>query len=102
MKTITQAAKEYRETILPNPKDWTPIEILERSFASTIEDTFRKAVEFAQTWVSVNDELPEENTDVLVICKNGKRTQKDVDYVFNGKFTHRTNVEFWRPIEIKY
>ncbi|MDR0874206.1 MAG: DUF551 domain-containing protein [Prevotellaceae bacterium] len=71
------------------------------SFNKCETKAFLEGINFAQQWISVADELPEENEDVLIKCTNGKRIQHDVDYIFNGKWAHRTNVTHWRPIERK-
>ena len=60
---------------------------------------FRAGVEFAQRWISVEDELPEVSKQVIVKLPNDWHTctwlMKDGTFAFNVKPTH------WRPIELK-
>ena len=60
---------------------------------------FRAGIEFAQRWISVEDELPEVSKQVIVKLPNDWHTctwlMKDGTFAFNVKPTH------WRPIELK-
>jgi len=69
MKTIKQAAKEYRNTL--SSYDY------ENAIG---EEGFLKGIEFAQQWISVKDELPDNNRIVLV--KTG--SVYDLDYAGNA------------------
>jgi len=90
MKTIEQAAQEFAEKATLNAG----------ADRTKRENAFKAGVEWAQEWISVEDELPIVFDDVLVKCKNGKRIQCDVDYLMdNGKFRVRANVTHWRLIE---
>lgn len=80
-------------------------QLIEKTIKEALENGFKAGVEFAQQWISVEDELPEDNK--LVIFKDNVDTiflrhidnrywyekreycDQDVDYV-----TH------WRPINI--
>jgi hypothetical protein len=86
MKTIKQAASEWKRNC---------------SELISIEEAFAAGAAFAQRWISVDDALPEEDTEVLVKCLNGKRIQHDVDFIMNGQFHRRKNVTNWRHIELK-
>ncbi len=87
MKTINEAAKECEFHSIGNQSHFTP------------EQIFRYGVAFAEQWIQVEDELPENEQDI--ICKNDtyyeclryyKTGFKDGDYL-KCHFTH------WRPIE---
>ena len=82
MKKINEAAKEFSEKSV-----WAcPI-------------SFKAGVEFAQRWISVEDELPEESDFVLVKTGSGCITtayfHQEDSYFTSGIITH------WRPIELK-
>lgn len=98
MKTIEEASKEYYNSREDN--DYT----IETDFA------FKAGVEFAQKWISVEDELPKEDGAYLVDVGWGFVVRRfntyhnvwddeDGDDYFTdaigGKITH------WRPIEFK-
>ena len=51
MKTIDEAAKEYRMSKIDDPFTMPEAHI----------EAFKAGVEFAQKWIDVNDELPEKN-----------------------------------------
>jgi hypothetical protein len=68
---------------------------------TAVQNAFLVGVSWAQQWIDVTDELPADMVEVLVKCRNGKRTQFDVDYMWNGKFSRRANVTHWRPITIE-
>ena len=94
MKTIDEAADAY-------VKNNFYIGTISDKISTQAHKAFKAGVKFAQQWIRVEDELPEENVYVLVKCTNGKRTQFDIDYLLNGKFHKRTNVTRWRPIELE-
>ena len=62
-------------------------------------EMFEAGVEFAQRWISVEDELPEESDFVLVKTGSGCITtayfHQEDSYFTSGIITH------WRPIELK-
>ncbi|GHT35473.1 hypothetical protein FACS189434_13320 [Bacteroidia bacterium] len=63
--------------------------------------TAKRAIGMAQEWISVKDELPEDDIRVLT-----KLTTKPVPIVvvgsfIDGRWSHGRQVEFWRPIEIE-
>ena len=98
MKTIQQAAKQILQKYLKKDIEHTEPDdfVYVKTALQAMEDAFHDA----QRWIPVSEELPEENTEVLVKCLNGKRIQHDVDFAMNGKFHQRTNVTHWRPIEL--
>ena len=89
MKTIEQAAAKYADTRTDRIE-----------FRGVARAGFIEGAAFAQRWIPVSEEVPEENTEVLVKCRNGKRIQHDVDFIMNGVFHRRKNVTHWRPIEL--
>lgn len=60
---------------------------------------FKAGVEFAQRWISVDDELPKKLVQVIVKLENGWHTctwiTESGDFAFNVKPTH------WRYIDIE-
>jgi len=95
MKTIKEAAKKHTDTYCPgsdNLKNVTGQDINDYVYSA-----FCKGAEFAQQWISVDDELPELGIVVLIKDKNNYvgmscRRYGDWDYKFRGTVTH------WRPI----
>lgn len=103
MKTIEEAAIEYAkieyEDLYYNDSDEDSIDV-----DITIKD-FKAGVEFAQRWIPVEEELPEDFTSVLV--RDNRCGQTRCAALFqDGKFypdfliTHE-QVTHWRPIEYK-
>ena len=97
MKSINQAAKEYSEM-----RSSSPVFIL-----FFISD-FKSGVEFAQRWISVNDELPSNRETVLIkYLKDGKVKKSCGQIVLDsieiywqsGSWT-QIPVTHWRPIEL--
>jgi hypothetical protein len=98
MKTVKQAIIEHVQAF-PFYRTTKP-EIARQSF--------KAGIDFSQRWVSIDDELPEENTHVIVKVFPAWR-QREYYYavaVFRGgnfyinKSPNR-DVSFWRPIELK-
>jgi hypothetical protein len=96
MKTIKQAATK-RVNYLCYPKN-------KEEFRKMIHRTFCLGAEFAQRWISVEEELPE--PDRIVFIKN--ETGVGVGYRYNGKsfigrgFTSSWGeVTHWRPVDLK-
>ena len=60
---------------------------------------FKKGVEFAQRWISIDEELPHVSQQVIVKLENGWHTctwiTEDGTFAFNVKPTH------WRYIDLK-
>ena len=92
MKTIEEAAKDYS-------KSKSSAEV----FRCAHETDFKAGVEFAQRWISVEDELPEIGDEIIVKLKEHplKKYQawsiecrRDIE-IIPVFATH------WRPIELK-
>jgi hypothetical protein len=104
MKTIEQAAGKYAvyfdEKCQPNGGFL---------FNEDKRCGFIAGAEFAQQWISVDDELPEENY-VRCLVDNGNNEYMIAVYTINGwafptayQFYEDTyEVKFWRPNEIKH
>ena len=81
MQTIKEAVEKTVENYLNTDKfrDKSPKDDLELSFGQLIEKTIKEAlengfklgVEFAQQWISVEDELPISGTQFLLKDENG-------------------------------
>lgn len=93
MKTIIDAAKEYALT---------------RNNANEIQflhdfEAFKQGIEFAQKWISIEEELPDTNEFMesnIVLVKNEYRIATG-RYYSNGNiwFPGDMKVTHWRPIE---
>lgn len=100
MKTISESSQEY------TTKD--SLYIIDGEYVDkTIEDAFVAGVEFAQRWISVEEEMPENNGNVLVKTKYGSISVAfyDVNYKDWCSVEQRgvaiIGVSHWRPIEHK-
>ena len=98
MKTIEQAANEF-------------VNNLRRcSTQSTLEYAFEIGVKFAQRWISVNEELPKPDTDVIVKftivqgCFGYALAEYSDDCIWHWRgddFKQPQNITDWRPIELE-
>lgn len=113
MKTPQEAAREYAETL------WSRESILEwevsrdacktrseRDFLAGDAFGYRRGMEKAYRWISVGDELPKDQDDVLVLFCNGRKGIGS--YVGNNEWaviianeydSHDLKVLAWRHIE---
>lgn len=101
MKTIEEAAKDYAIKILnfqegENPDDW-------KLLIDNCAKNFISGIEFAQRWIPVEEELPEDRFRILVKTHYGRmfiarRTSK---YYINDDNQTIGGVTHWRPIELK-
>ena len=92
MKTIEEEAKEQANAlkIYSSKQDF--------------EKGFKAGVEFAQRWIPVEEELPEENGRYLVLRSNGDWTStyfRVSDKSFVNYFSDAYCFTHWRPIELK-
>jgi len=94
MKTIEEAAIEYAEK---NKKT--------RLSNHITKTDFKAGVEFAQRWIPVEEELPEDGGIVLVRSTNPKKpsTAFFTKGIFRCDFVgiSHQQVTHWRPIELK-
>jgi hypothetical protein len=113
MKTIEEAAIEYTQTAVAE-------QILHDYGIDVFVRAFLSGVEFAQRWISVDEELPENaietttegnykytTSPVLVKTRNGQYTiAKRKEFLnhgwrWSGSGTFNDSVTYWRPIELK-
>lgn len=120
MKTPQEAAREYTQNILDvsdlsvnHEEDNydagvmnTLIEALEPAFLAGDEFGYHRGMEKAYRWISVEEELPKNQDDVLVLFCNGRKGIGS--YVGNNEWavvianeydSHDLKVLAWRPIE---
>ena len=91
MKTIEEAAKDYS-------KSKSSAEV----FRCAHETDFKAGVEFAQRWISVEDELPETICDEKIFLKYPILV-KNIDGALQvlNTFSDISTYTHWRPIELK-
>ncbi|MDR1562278.1 MAG: DUF551 domain-containing protein [Dysgonamonadaceae bacterium] len=97
MKTKKEAAQEYAQRT-------------DKANAEFVAEDFIAGVEFAQRWISVKDELPEENGCCYFV--KTPRPPKNCDVIV-AEFCNRNDIFYsesndnpveathWRPIELK-
>lgn len=103
MKTINEAAES--EAKLKHGFDMEE-EKYYQSNKVNVYEAFKNGVEFAQRWISVEEELPKETPDglselVLTINKLGIIKLEIYDHEFNrfSDVRYEFPVTHWRPIE---
>ena len=117
METIEDAAREYAEPIASDLSHKSMDDLNICDLEDCIAESFKEGVEFAQSWISVEEELPP--IGEMVITKMEKRHGdtwvqhyystatmlenkggwQDVNWVDHSiSFGHITH---WRPIELK-
>lgn len=107
MKTIEEASKEHEQQFGFNS---------DGEINSSPAESFKKGVEFAQRWISVDDELPPcSDEDILIkgIDFEGRKDMPDIGYMHSSanNIPYKENfislsgeimeVTHWRPIELK-
>jgi hypothetical protein len=93
MKTIKEAAKEYADKT-------------DKANAEFVAEDFTAGVEYAQRWISVKDELPQEDNIYLVKWTNllGQKSFELVRFSTkenNWEVKYFECVTHWRAIELK-
>ena len=100
MKTIEEAAKDFNDSHVNghHPQKW-------------VSDIFKAGVEFAQRWISVEEELPEIGEKVITKMTKDKRTSYGIatrireEWEINAHWIDHTfsnmTITHWRPIELK-
>ena len=66
MKTIEEAAKEYAEKLNYS------MEAKHNMCPMDFEISFKKGIAFAEEWISVEDELPENSIEIIFKTKEGR------------------------------
>lgn len=103
MKTIKEAANEYAKKTVANVVNNTSKGAL-RNYA--IKD-FIAGVEFAQKWISIDEELPPKNMNVLLKRNKPFHIYECTGFQRNGVFYSNTELPLngeviaWRPIHLK-
>ena len=113
MKTPQEAAREYAETLWSRESalEWEVSRDAcktrsERDFLAGDAFGYRRGMEKAYRWISVGDELPKDQDDVLVLFCNGRKGIGS--YVGNNEWaviianeydSHDLKVLAWRHIE---
>ena len=101
MKTIDEVAQEYAESINEGG-EWTHHERI-------ASDGFKDGAEFAQRWIHVEEELPNNKRNVLYKDSDGKEflafyipeLKKWMKFRPIGSPIECNNITHWRPIELK-
>ena len=106
MKSIDVAAREYAIHMKGS----------DSYEQNDLEEAFKKGVEFAQRWISVDDELPPcSDEDILIkgIDSDGRENMPDIGYMYSSSnnipnkenFISQsgeiTKVTHWRYLELK-
>ena len=92
MKTIEQASVEYSK----KQYDHDPI------MRFQCETHFEAGIEFAQRWISVEEELPNEMECVLLKSEYLGSINYDIGFLMRGKFkTKNGKPTHWRRIDLK-
>ena len=107
MKSIEEAAREYAVHMVGSDSSYEQ---------NDLEEGFKAGVEFAQQWISVDDELPPcSDEDILIkgIDSDGRENMPDIGYMHSSNDNKPskenfislsgeiTEVTHWRPIELK-
>jgi hypothetical protein len=98
MKTVKEKAKEYADALCaPENK---PVPVTYKEVHEYLDAAFVAGAAFAQRWIPVEEELPEDNRTVLCLLPDGSvRTSfllsDEYGFAYNISPTH------WRPINIK-
>ena len=91
MKTIEEAALEYAIQ--------RQVDAEELKYIGRYQQSFKAGVEFAQRWISVEEELPEKFKQVIAKLENGWHTCKWI--MEDGKFAFNVKPPHWRHIDLK-
>ena len=105
MKTIEDAARDFLGLNESNPNyEHTENDMFELSI-------FKAGVEFAQMWISVEEELPKIGEKVITKMAKDKRTSYGIatrireEWEINAHWIDHTfssmTITHWRPIELK-
>ncbi len=79
------------------------LKVIEKTVNVKLSTVFKKGVEFAQHWIPVEEELPQEDTYVLTLSNrhNGDVYYRVIWFRGGGFFSteQTSNITHWRPIE---
>ena len=102
MKSIEEAAKEYAKLEYEDLYDEDSLDV-----DITIKD-FTKGVEFAQRWIPVEEELPDENEEFILVKERSGLVEVGLWQPWNNEFSvnphscfREDKITHWRPIEYK-
>lgn len=109
MKTKEEQASEYAEiTSFRVPYNRNTTIFYDEKIFNCAKNAFLTGIEFAEQWISVEDELPENNgsgfsDEVLIQTEDGYIT---IGYYRYSKMqweilNYIDEVKFWRPINVK-
>lgn len=100
MKTIEEAAKDFNDSHVNGHHP-----------QKLVSDIFKAGVEFAQEWISVEEELPEIGEKVITKMTKDKRTSYGIatrireEWEINAHWIDHTfsnmTITHWRPIDLK-
>ena len=107
MKTPQEAAREYAKKIWKQGRPYkSPVGYSTDDFLAGDAFGYRRGIAEAQRWISVEEELPKNQDDVLVLFCNGRKGIGS--YVGNNEWaiviaseydSRDLKVVAWRPIE---
>lgn len=110
MKTIEEAASIYAEPIASDLSHKSMDDLNICDLEDYIAESFKEGVEFAQRWIPVEEELPDEkngyiNKEVIAFtsdnCAYVLIYDDYIGWLPNGTDADIDNITHWRPIEIK-
>ena len=99
MKTIEEAALEYAEPIATYTYFKGMDDLTYYDLEKCMSDSFKAGADFAQRWISIDEELPPVSQQVIVKLKNNWHACTWL--LGDGTFAYNINPTHWRPIELK-
>lgn len=107
MKTPQEAAKEYAKKIWKQGRPYkSPVGYSTDDFLAGDEFGYRRGMEKDYRWINVEDELPKDQDDVLVLFCNGRKGigsyvgHNEWAIVIASEYDSQDlKVVAWRPIE---
>lgn len=95
MKTIETASDEQSYNFIYDDVDYSHPNFV----ANEKKQSFQDGVEFAQRWIPIEEQLPENDSRTLLLVKHENGNIYITTY-FNSRF-FLADVTHWRPIELK-
>ena len=100
MKTIKEEASKLRKEF--DGKYDIGTNLRAQDVSVWIEETYIEAAEYVQKWISIEDELPETNEQVIVKFENSEGCWYGIsNYVKQDKKWDNFSPSHWRPINRK-